>query len=140
VAVYPASQQPHPSPTKQPTHPPVKPPTKPPVHAPVHPPPSKRYPPITWPALDYDFAEDNDPEKYKGNCYDRDYTYGVDAQVTSDKTCIDRDHAYCNIAYTEPGGKCSHEKQSMTVTNTLTICMIVRTHIHFVSHRYTSFT
>ena len=92
-------------PTHPPTHPPTRPPTKPPstpTHPPVEPPPSKRYPPITWPALDFDFAKDNDPA-YKGNCFDREFTYGVDAQVTSDHTCINRDKAYCNIAYTEHG-------------------------------------
>lgn len=107
VAVYPTRhrpRQPHPSPTPHPTRAPVKAPSKAPAHPPAKP-PEKRYPPITWPALDYDYAEDKDPENYKGNCYNHDRDHGVDAQVTSDKVCIERDHAYCNIAYTEPGGK-----------------------------------
>jgi len=57
----------------------------------------KNVPPITWKSLDYDIAYETTPNTSKGDCSTR--GDGVDAQLTSDDICINRDNSNCNIGW-----------------------------------------
>jgi hypothetical protein len=57
-------------------------------------------PPIIWTALSYYEAFDKTPDTSAGGCNVR--GDGVDAQLTSDLICINRDKAICNIGWWDP--------------------------------------
>uniref|UniRef100_A0A7S4AXB1 Right handed beta helix domain-containing protein n=1 Tax=Pseudo-nitzschia australis TaxID=44445 RepID=A0A7S4AXB1_9STRA len=79
----------------------LPPPTPVPTSKPdVLPGPIPKIPPIIWQALDYDTAYERSPNKSEGGCNNR--GDGVDAQTTTDNTCINRDHSKCNIGWWAP--------------------------------------
>jgi hypothetical protein len=57
-------------------------------------------PPITWGALEYYEGFDQTPDASTGGCNVRED--GIDAQQTTDTTCIQRDNSRCNIAWWDP--------------------------------------
>jgi hypothetical protein len=59
-------------------------------------------PPITWAALDYDTAYEISPEISNGGCNILGND-GVDAQPTTDNTCLLRDESKCNIGWWDAG-------------------------------------
>jgi hypothetical protein len=88
-------------PVSKPTPHPVATPTPKPVYKPTS--GGGDTPPITFAAFDFDHAYDNSSGS-QGNCY-HSHRDGVDGKVTTDDTCMDRDHSQCQIGWTEAKGK-----------------------------------